>query len=91
MAQLLHNVYHYYQFRRTLIWCLLGMQQYGQKPYCVLLFEILQYIAILQYLELDWQKDRLYTVRKAHPMKCKAYTLGAWPQEISLDCMGNFC
>jgi len=28
---------------------LLGMQQYGQNPYCVLLFEILQYIAILQY------------------------------------------
>ena len=56
---------------------MVGMQQYGQKPYCVLLFEILQYIAILQYLELDWRKDRLYTVRKAHPMKCKAYTLGA--------------
>ena len=50
----------------------LGMQQYGQKPYSELLFEILQYITILQYLALYWRKDRVYTGRKAHPMKCTA-------------------
>jgi len=42
-----------------------------------LLFEILQYIAILQYLALYWRKDRAYTVHKAHPLKYKAKALGA--------------
>jgi len=37
------------------------MQQYRQKPYCVLLFEILQYIAILQYLVSYWLREGVYT------------------------------
>ena len=30
--------------------CELGMQQYRSTPYCVLLYNILQYITVLQYL-----------------------------------------
>ena len=41
----------------------------GQKPYCILLFEILQYIAVLQYLALREGEH------KAHSMKYKTQVL----------------
>jgi len=72
---------------------ILEMQQYEQKPYCILLFEILQYIAALQYLASYWLREGVYTVRKVHPMKCKTGSLGDLghnQQKISLDCAGNF-
>ena len=32
---------------------LLGMQQYGSLPYCVLPLSVLQYIAVLQYMKKE--------------------------------------
>jgi len=62
------------------------MQQYGEKPYCILLFEILQYIAILQYLAL---REGVYTVCKVHPMKCKTWRFGGMTTRIVLEILAK--
>jgi len=45
--------------------CVLGVQQYGQKPYCVLLFNVLLYCNVWHNIE-----GGVYTMCTAHPMKC---------------------
>ena len=34
----------------VMVYCTIGMQQYGLLPYCVLPLRVLQYIAVLQYM-----------------------------------------
>ena len=66
------------------------MQQYGQKPYSVLLFEM-QYIAIFGIILAN--RGSVYSAQSASYEVQKIGSLGdlgAWPQEISLDCAGNF-
>jgi len=70
---------------------LLGIQQYGQKPYCILLFAIYCYVAIFGIILA--KRGSVYSAQSASYEVQNSGSLGdlgAWPQEISLDCAGNF-
>ena len=42
--------------------CVLGMQQYGSLPYCILHLSVLQYIAILQYM-IKFEKEHIMSLK----------------------------
>ena len=44
------------------MWYVLGMQQYGSLPYCVLPLSVLQYIAVLQYM-IKFEKEHIMSLK----------------------------
>ena len=49
------------------------MQQYGSTPYCVLLYNILKYIAILQYLTRCYVTAGLYVALFSHTVSVESH------------------